>query len=105
MNDFDEEIVKTYQSANMELIGVIKKYQEETVKCGKFQFLAIIVLSLFVIMISVFAYLNNQKWIEVFNSYEYSTEVIEYTQDGEGVNNINQGMQGDVMDGSNIKDN
>lgn len=101
MNDFDEEIVKTYQSANIELIDVIKKYQEETVKCGKFQFLAIIILSLSVIMISVFAYLNNQKWIEVFNSYEYSAEVIEYTQDGEGINNYNSGIQGDIKNGAN----
>ena len=78
---------------------MIKKYQEETVKCGKFQFLAIIILSLSVIMISVFAYLNNQKWIEIFNSYEYET--VTYTQDGNGTNNYNSGIMGDLNNGAN----
>ena len=33
---------------------------------------------------------NNEKWIELFSSYDYMS------QDGEGVNNINMGTQGDV---------
>lgn len=33
---------------------------------------------------------NNEKWIELFESYDYMS------QDGEGVNNINMGPQGDV---------
>lgn len=99
MNDFDEEIVKTYQSANLELIGVIKKYQQASTKSNKMQILAIIVLSVSVIIVSVFAYLNNKQWIEVFNSYEYET--IAYTQDGNGINNYNSGIMGDLDNGAN----
>lgn len=99
MNDFDEEIVKTYQSAILELIGVVKKYQQSSVKSNKMQILAIIVLSVSVIIVSVFAYLNNKQWIEVFNSYEYET--IAYTQDGNGINNYNSGIMGDLDNGAN----
>lgn len=34
---------------------------------------------------------NNEKWIDLFQSYDYMS------QDGEGVNNINMGAQGDVI--------
>lgn len=34
---------------------------------------------------------NNEKWIELFESYDYMS------QDGEGVNNINMGAQGDII--------
>lgn len=34
---------------------------------------------------------NNEKWIELFESYDYMS------QDGEGANNINMGAQGDVV--------
>lgn len=33
---------------------------------------------------------NNEKWMEMFGSYDF------ISQDGEGVNNINSGTQGDV---------
>jgi hypothetical protein len=101
VNDFDEEIVKACQSANMEFIELIKKYQKESVKCGRLQFLAIAILSVTLILVSVFAYLNNQKWIEVFNSYEYYSEEITCTQDGNGINNYNNGIQGGVGNGTN----
>lgn len=34
---------------------------------------------------------NNERWIELFESYDYMS------QDGEGVNNINTGTQGDIV--------
>lgn len=34
---------------------------------------------------------NNEKWIDLFQSYDYMS------QDGEGVNNINMGAQGDII--------
>lgn len=40
---------------------------------------------------------NNEKWIELFESYDYMS------QDGEGVNNINVGSQGDVTNLPNIE--
>lgn len=40
---------------------------------------------------------NNEKWIDLFQSYDYMS------QDGEGVNNINMGTQGDVTNEPNAK--
>lgn len=37
-----------------------------------------------------FLFITNSYWIYVFNSYEY------VEQDGDGVNNVNSGTQGDV---------
>lgn len=40
---------------------------------------------------------NNERWIELFESYDYMS------QDGEGVNNINMGAQGDVTNLPNVE--
>lgn len=40
---------------------------------------------------------NNERWIELFQSYDYMS------QDGEGVNNINMGAQGDIVNEPNAK--
>lgn len=37
---------------------------------------------------------NDQKWRDLFNSYDY------ISQDGEGINNINSGDQGSLNNGS-----
>lgn len=37
---------------------------------------------------------TNLYWIYQYNSYDY------YSQDGEGINNINTGTQGDLDDGT-----
>ena len=46
----------------------------------------------------------NAKWIEAWQSYDYvgeeSERVVTYSQDGEGVNNINTGNQGDINNGA-----
>jgi len=109
MSELDEVIGEVYKKTNIELVEMIneqrKEYNKNDRKRDLMWFAVCVILSITIIFVSFFAYLINKQWIEVFNSYEYSTEVIEYTQDGEGVNNINQGTQGDVMDGSNIKDN
>lgn len=39
-------------------------------------------------------FVTNGIWIYVFNSYEY------VYQDSDGMNNVNTGSQGDVIDGS-----
>lgn len=36
------------------------------------------------------------------NQYEFVSEEITYTQDGEGYNNINTGTQGDVVNGADL---
>lgn len=40
---------------------------------------------------------NNERWIALFESYDYMS------QDGEGVNNINMGAQGDVTNLPNVE--
>lgn len=39
-------------------------------------------------------YKNNKDWQELFNSYDF------ISQDGEGINNINTGEQGDLNNGT-----
>lgn len=39
-------------------------------------------------------YKNDADWRELFNSYDF------ISQDGEGINNINSGEQGDLLNGS-----
>lgn len=40
---------------------------------------------------------SDKEWKELFNSYEY------ISQDGEGINNINSGEQGDLLSGAEGK--
>lgn len=60
-------------------------------------FAAVAFTTMFIIMGALLAHQininqrNNEKWIELFESYDYMS------QDGEGVNNINTGTQGDVV--------
>ena len=39
-------------------------------------------------------FVNDEKWRELFNSYDF------ISQDGEGINNINSGEQGDLLNGA-----
>ena len=41
---------------------------------------------------------NDREWRELFSSYDY------VSQDGEGINNINTGEQGDLNNGSTSED-
>lgn len=103
MEELEEMIGNTYQKTNNELIIMLanqRKEQSENEK--KFCLILLLVcamLTISIMFISFLNYLNNQKWIEVFNSYEYETVV--YTQDGNGTNNYNSGIMGDVENGSN----
>lgn len=40
---------------------------------------------------------NDREWRELFNSYDY------ITQDGGGINSINSGEQGDLLNGAESK--
>lgn len=76
--------------------------QERTVK----RLIAVIIVLIIALVGSIcFNYFNNRKWIEnndkwidAWQSYDYTSEEtnIEYSQDGAGLNNINTGSQGDV---------
>lgn len=39
-------------------------------------------------------FVNDERWRELFNSYDY------ITQDGSGINSINSGEQGDLLNGT-----
>lgn len=66
-------------------------------------FAAVAFATLFLAMAGLLAYQmninqrNNERWIALFESYDYMS------QDGEGVNNINTGSQGDVVNEPNAK--
>lgn len=48
-----------------------------------------------IIAIGFVAFLvNDERWRELFNSYDY------ITQDGGGINSINSGEQGDLLNGA-----
>lgn len=48
------------------------------------------------IVLAVALFLTNMAWI----GYESQFETISYEQDGDGVNNVNLGEQGDVINGT-----
>lgn len=51
-------------------------------------------VALIVLIVALF--LTNMAWI----GYESQFETISYEQDGDGVNNVNLGQQGDVINGA-----
>lgn len=54
-----------------------------------------------VILIAVL-FASNMAWLYVYQLYDYTS--YEYTQDGTGLNNLNNGEQGAVNFGSETKD-
>ena len=44
----------------------------------------------------VLMFLSNMAWLYAWQQYDYIGEEITYSQDGQGLNNINTGMQGGV---------
>lgn len=53
-----------------------------------------LIIALIIAIILLF--LSNAAWLYAWTRYDYESEEITYTQDGEGFNNINTGEQGDV---------
>lgn len=60
----------------------------------------IIALIISVILLFAESAINMWAWCQ----YDYSSEETTYSQDGEGINNINTGKQGDLNNGSKIDD-
>lgn len=52
-----------------------------------------------IIILIVLLFSSNAGWL----IYEGMFDTISYSQDGEGINNINTGKQGDVIDGAETK--
>jgi hypothetical protein len=53
-----------------------------------------LVIALVVSVILMFT--SNALWLYAWCQYDYTSEEVTYSQDGEGLNNINTGTQGDV---------
>ena len=68
-----------------------------------YTFAAVAFTTMFIIMGALLAHQmninqrNNEKWIELFESYDYMS------QDGEGVNNINMGAQSDIVNEPDVE--
>lgn len=49
------------------------------------------------LIVAVFLmFISNALWLWAWCQYDYTSEEVSYTQDGEGMNTINTGTQGDV---------
>lgn len=53
------------------------------------------------ITILIMFFVSNLAWIWVFNQYDFAS--YEYSQDGNGENNLNSNIGGDVYNGAEIK--
>lgn len=56
-------------------------------------------LTIAVIISIIVIFLTNVVWLYVWMQYD----TVSYTQDGEGVNNVNLGLQRDVLYGTNCE--
>lgn len=59
-------------------------------------------IALILSIILIFA--SNMIWVYAWMQYDYESEEITYWQDGRGLNNINTGTQGDVVNGTENDD-
>lgn len=53
-----------------------------------------LVIALIISIVLIFV--SNVLWLYAWSQYDYTSEEVTYSQDGEGMNNINTGSQGDV---------
>lgn len=53
-----------------------------------------LIIALIIAVVLMFA--SNALWLYAWMQYDYTSEEITYSQDGEGLNNINTGNQGDI---------
>lgn len=61
-----------------------------------------------IIALIIALFLSNALWLWAWTRYDYEdtdTETVTYSQDGEGYNNINAGIQGDITNGADIQTN
>ena len=95
MDEKYEFIIAKYDKALDHIIESSKQTQKSYNRIS-------IALIACILVISLLAFLNNKQWLEVFNSYEYITETVTYSQDGADVNSINAGEMGDIINGSEV---
>lgn len=60
-----------------------------------------------IVALIIALFLSNALWLYAWTRYDYEdttdTETVTYSQDGEGYNNINAGIQGDITNGADIQ--
>lgn len=56
-----------------------------------------------IVVLIIALFLSNALWLWVWVQYDYTSNDVTYAQDGEGYNNINAGIQGDVTNGADIQ--
>jgi hypothetical protein len=60
-----------------------------------------------IVVLIIALFLSNALWLYAWTRYDYEdttdTETVTYSQDGEGYNNINAGIQGDITNGADIQ--
>lgn len=59
-----------------------------------------LIIALVIAIILIFA--SNAAWLYAWTQYDYTSEEVTYSQDGEGINNINTGEQGDINNGPDV---
>lgn len=59
-------------------------------------------LTVIIIILIALLAITNGAWLYTWNQYDMVS--YDYDQDGEGLNNINNGVQGDLLNGAKIKD-
>ena len=59
-----------------------------------------------VIALIIALFLSNALWLYAWMQYDYTseTDTVTYSQDGEGYNNINAGVQGVVTNGADVQE-
>jgi hypothetical protein len=60
-----------------------------------------------IVVLIIALFLSNALWLWAWTRYDYEdttdTETVTCSQDGEGYNNINAGIQGDITNGADIQ--
>lgn len=57
-----------------------------------------------IIALIIALFLSNAIWLWAWMQYDYTSNDVTYAQDGEGYNNINAGIQGDVTNGADLQE-
>lgn len=57
-----------------------------------------------IVVLIIALFLSNALWMYAWMQYDYTSNDVTYAQDGEGYNNINAGIQGDVTNGADLQE-
>lgn len=57
-----------------------------------------------IVVLIIALFLSNALWLWAWMQYDYASNDVTYAQDGEGYNNINAGIQGDVTNGADLQE-